>query len=180
MADEELNEGQAQAAMQQLMYAWQFMGKMSGVMNHYERMTKEIPDLEKRKADLDHEVSQAQESLANMQTHHSQCLKEMDAEYAARKDALTQEHAQEASKLSSAIDDLKDRKTMASSAAARAEQEADERVSAASARVKEAEEKAKAELAYIDGTIAAKRSEYEELVAKLNSLKASIGQVPAE
>jgi len=174
---EELNEGQAVVALQQYMLAHKFLGQMDGVMKHYERMKSELPEQQKTLDSVNAQIESAKAELDNLKTHHEESEKEMEADFKAKKDALTKEHAEEAVRLSSAIDDLRDRKAAKDAEVKKAEADADARIEAAAARIKEAEEKADAQAAYFAGKSAVVESEYNALVEKLTALKMSIGGV---
>jgi len=176
---EELNEGQAIVALQQYMLAHKFLGQMDGVMKHYDAMKSAIPDMEKTHADLQAQLDAAKVELDNLKTHHDESVKEMEADFKARKDALTQEQAAEAVRLSSAIDDLRDRKAAKDAEVKKAVADGEAQIEAAAARVKDATDQANAEMAKIGEGVAEKQAEYNALVEKLTALKMSIGQVPA-
>jgi chromosome segregation ATPase len=177
MAMEELNEGQALAAVQQLMYAFQGIGKLHGVLTHYDRIKDELPELDAQKAAVEKEIEESKRSMENLRAHHNDSIKEMAEEFKARKSECTQEHAKHAAELSKAIEELKQRKLAAEDAAAGAEAAAKRRINDALAEAVAVRARADEDVVVIEAKVAEKTAEYNALVEKLNAFKASIGQV---
>ena len=174
---EELNEGQAMVAVQQHVQAFRFMGQMDEVMRHYGRMKSEIPELQKELDRINAEMESARVELANLKTHHDQSLKEMEAEFKAKKDIHTKNYEDDALHLTEAIKAIHDRMGVAQRNVTLVEAKAREKIAAAEARVIAAQDSAAATLTTINESIAEKQSEYDALVEKLRALKMSISQV---
>lgn len=177
MADEfeEVNEGQALAAMQQLMNQYRAIGKIYGVLARYDQAKLALPDLESRKADLESQLSTLDRNLADLRTHHEASIKDMEAEFQKRKSELTQTQATNAVELDNAIRGLEARKAAKLAAADQAEREAQNRISEADASVKAAQTSADAEIERIKVALSEQRAQHDRLVAGFEAFKKDHG-----